>query len=89
MFPLLDETEYFKTHVFEIVPQLPIDTSADDIWDSQENAYNFIGNDCLIENEDLHKLVSKLYSIIRRCELTHQSLKLKLEMASNKENNVC
>ena len=89
LFPLLDETEYFKTHVFEIVPPSPIDTAGDDIWDSQENAYNFIRQDCLIENEDLHTLVSKLDSIIRRCELTHQSLKLKLEMASNKENNVC
>ena len=89
LFPLLNDTASFKTQVFEIVPPSPVDTDGTDIWDTQESAFNFIRQDCLLENEDVHTLINRLELIIRKCELTHQSLKLKLQMASTKEIDSC
>ena len=82
LFPLLSNENAFKSEVFVIVPPSPIVPGENnDPWETQETAYNFIRKDCLLDNVDLHSLISRIETVIRRCELTHQSLKLKLKMA--------
>lgn len=84
IFPLLSDESSFKSNVYSIVPPSPRGPGDnDDIWDIQENAYNFVRNDCLLQNHDLKTIISQLDIIIRRCELTHQSLKLKLKMSQS------
>ena len=80
IFPLLNDTSIFKSQVFEIVPPSPEDNI---IWDTEEAAYNFIRQDCLLDNKDIQTLITKIEIIIKRCELTHQNLMLKKNTSNN------
>ena len=83
LFPLLSNENSFKSTVYNIVPPSPVVDGGADIWDDQQSAYNFIRNDVLLQNKDLKTIISQIDIIVRRCELTHQTLKLKLKMSES------
>ena len=87
LFPLLSNTSNYKSEVFALVPESAIvaagtEANPNDIWDSQVTAYEFVRTKCLLDNSDLQKFIVELDTMVRKCELTHQSLKLKLKMAA-------
>ena len=82
IFPLLTNQDNFKSEVLVLVPPslIPQDGSGNDIWEKQEYVYDFIRRKCLLENRDIHRFVNLCDTMIRKCELTNQSLRLKLQM---------
>ena len=83
LFPLLSDDSTFKSEVFTLVPPSAKSSGAsDDIWDSQTAAYDFIRKDCLLDNKDIQTFINRIDTMIRRCELTHQSLKLKMKIST-------
>lgn len=85
LFPLLSNEDNYMSEVLTLVPPSTLpDTESlgDDIWEDQRYVYSFIRKNCLLDNKDLHRLINQLETLIRKCELTHQSLKLKLKMSA-------
>ena len=84
LFPLLSNEENYKSEVLTIVPSSAVgdkNVPGDSIWEDNVLAFNFIRKNCLLDNKDLHRLIHNIDSSIRKCELAHQSLKLKLKSA--------
>ena len=84
LFPLLSKEDNYMSEVLTLVPPSIVGTATpgDDIWEDHRYAFNFIRKNCLLDNKDLHRFISQLDSSIRKCELAHQSLKLKLKMSA-------
>ena len=51
-----------------------------DIKNGFKSSFDFIRKKCLLENRDIHRFVFLCDTMIRKCELTDQSLRLKLQM---------
>lgn len=77
LFPLLVNQDTFKWEVLELVP-----ASEDAVWENQNSVYNYLRDSVLLGNDALIEYINKLDIAIRKCEITHSSLKLKLKMAS-------
>lgn len=77
LFPLLVNQDTFKWEVLELIP-----ASEDSIWENRNDIYNHLRDNVLLGNEDLIEFINKLDVTIRKCEITHSSLRLKLKMAA-------
>ena len=77
LFPLIVAHETYKWRVYDMVP-----VTNDSTWQERKLIYNYLREDVLLKNNDLISFISQLDIIIRKCEITHSSLKLKLKMAA-------
>ena len=80
LFPLISNEELFRSTVYNIIPPSYNSIGENDdseVWDSQANIYKFVKNDLLLDNTDLHNLISYLDQVVKKCELANSSLFLK------------
>lgn len=77
LFPLLVNQDTFKWDVLELIP-----ASEDAVWENRSTIYQHLRDDVLLGNADLIEFINKLDVTIRKCEITHSSLRLKLKMAA-------
>lgn len=78
LFPLIVNNNSAKMSVFTLVP-----ASADTLWANQTAIFAHVRDAVLVGNDDLLNLISNIDTTIRKCELTQNSLKLKLRMAAS------
>lgn len=77
LFPLLVNQDTFKWDVLELIP-----ASNDSVWENRTDIYQHLRDDVLLGNADLIEFINKIDVTIRKCEITHSSLRLKLKMAA-------
>lgn len=78
LFPLIVNNNSAKMSVFNLVPK-----SENTVWANQTQIFTHVRDDVLVGNDDLLNLISNIDTTIRKCELTQNSLKLKLRMAAS------